>query len=446
VILGYLRDALGDEGYAVTAVSGGVAAVEAAAREDPHLALLDLMMPDLGGLEVLKRLREEHPATRVLMMTANATVETALEAMKLGAVDYLIKPFALDELKLHVRRALREVSLTREVETLKREVARADGGRELLGDSPVMRAVRDLIARVAPEAAPVLVRGETGTGKELVARALHQDSPRGEGVFLAVNCGAMPETLLERELFGNERGAFTGADAARPGLVEAAADGTLFLDEIGELPLALQVKLLRVVEGHEFYRVGGTRPVRPRVRLVAATNRDLARAVAEGRFRQDLYYRLNVVAIDLPPLRTRGEDAIQLAEHFLKSAAVSHRRAVAYAPDAAAALRSYPWPGNVRELKNVIERAVILATGPTLAAADLRLEPADGAPAPGGVETWHALPFKDAKRLFEHAYLAAALKEAGGNIARAAARTGIDRNNLKDKLKAHKLGGEKGSE
>jgi len=434
----YLRDVLTDEGYQVTLAGSGLAAVAAAEREAPHLVITDLVMPDLGGLEVLKRVREAHPETRVLVMTAFAAVETAIEAMKLGALDYLIKPLATDELTHHVRRALSELSLAREVEVLKREVRRTGADQPLLGDAPAMMAVRAVIARAAGQDSTVLVRGETGTGKELVARALHAAASQRPGPFLAVNCGAIPESLLERELFGNEKGAFTGADALRPGLLEAAADGTLFLDEIGEMPPPLQVKLLRVLEGHEFLRVGGTRPVRARVRFIAATNQDLAKAIAEKRFREDLFYRLNVVTIDLPPLRDRDGDIALLAKHFLDRAAGSRgKRLTGLSAGALVQLAAYPWPGNVRELRNVIDRAALLAAGPELAAADLRLDPV--APGSGGLKSLLALPFQEAKKTFEREYLAAALKAAGGNISRAAAATGIERSNLKAKLRASKL-------
>ncbi len=434
----YLRDVLAEEGYRVTLVGGGLEAVAAAEREAPHLLITDLVMPDLGGLEVVKRVKERLPETRVLVMTAFAAVETAIEAMKLGALDYLIKPLATDELKHHVRRALAELTLAREVEVLKREVQRSGGAQPLLGDAPAMVEVRALIGRLAAGDSTVLVRGETGTGKELVARALHASGPHRSGPFLAVNCGAIPESLLERELFGNERGAFTGADMLRPGLLEAAADGTLFLDEIGEMPPALQVKLLRVLEGHEFLRLGGTRPIRARVRFVAATNQDLPKAVAERRFRQDLFYRLNVMAIDLPPLRDRDGDIALLSRHFLERAAGSRgRRLTGFSADALARLAGYAWPGNVRELRNVIDRAALLAAGPEVTAADLRLD-AGGAGA-AGLKPLLAIPFQEAKKRFERAYLEAALKAAHGNISRAAAATGIERSNLKDKLRTHKL-------
>ncbi len=435
----YLRDALAADGYEVVAADGGSSAIREAERLVPHLLLVDLMMPDLGGLEVLKAVRDRLPSCRVIVMTAYATVETAIEAMRHGALDYLIKPLSTDELRHHVRRALAEVSLAREVEVLKREVERTGSARGLLGESAAMRRVRDLIGRIAPDAATVLIRGETGTGKELVARALHAAGPRRTGPFLAVNCGALPESLLERELFGHERGAFTGADATRPGLLEAAGDGTLFLDEIGEMPGALQVKLLRVLEGHEFLRIGGTRPLRSRARFLAATNRDLAEAVKERRFREDLYYRLNVLSVELPPLRDRDGDVALLAGHFLASHAASRaRRITGITPEGLAVLAAHRWPGNVRELRNVIERAALLGDGPLLTVEDLRLAPG-GAGMPHGMGEVFEVPFKEAKRRFERAYLDAALRAAGRNITRTAARTGIERNNLKDKLRHHGL-------
>ncbi len=438
----FLRDVLTDEGYAVTVVESGPAAVAAAEQDLPHLAILDLMMPGGSGLDALPRIKAVSPETRVIIMTAFATVETALEAMKAGALDYLIKPFSMDEIKLHVRRALGEVALEREVKALKRDAERATPSRELLGDSPQMKQAVELLTRVAPTGATVLLRGETGTGKEIAARMLHRLGLQGAGTFLAVNCGAMPETLLERELFGHEKGAFTGADATRPGLLEATDGGTLFLDEIAEMPVGLQVKLLRVLEGAEFLRVGGTRPIRARTRFIAATHQDLRKAVAEKRFREDLFYRLDVVAIDLPPLRSRDGDAALLADKFVKEFCASHgRRLTGLTPTAKQRIAAYDWPGNVRELRNVLERAVLLAKGPAIEPADLHL---DGTSRDGGLQRMLNLPLQDAKAAFEKAYLEAALRAEGGNVSRTATRTGADRKNIQDKLKRHGLRGKPG--
>ncbi|MEK7476491.1 MAG: sigma-54 dependent transcriptional regulator [Candidatus Coatesbacteria bacterium] len=436
----YLRDLLRDEGYAVLTAAGGHEAVEIAEREQVHLALVDLVMKDLSGLEVLKRLLEKSAGTRVMIMTAHASVETAVEAMKAGALDYLIKPFTMDEVRLRVRRAMGEVALTHENLVLRQEAARQSRAGDLVGRSPAFLAAVAVADKVAEGRTTVLVLGETGTGKELIARRLHRKSLRRSGPFLAINCAAVPENLLESELFGHERGAFTGAGEARPGLLEAAADGTLLLDEISDMPHALQAKLLRVLEGHEYLRVGGTRPRTSHVRFLASTNRDPAVAVAEKRFREDLYFRLNVVSVNLPPLRERGDDVVLLAEHFARGfTAERGKRIDGYSPQALGRLREYAWPGNVRELRNVVERAVILGEGTRLEVSDLRL---DSGPMGGGdAASFMSLPYRDAKDAFEKTYLERALKESGGNVSRAAARIKLFRQNLQVKLRKHGLGG-----
>jgi len=436
-LVSILKKTLEAEGHAVVTASGAREALEAADREVPHLALVDLTMPDGSGLDVLGALRARLPESRVIIMTAYATAETAVEAMRQGALDYLIKPFSLEELKLQVRRVAGELSLERENRALRRELARVEPEEDLVGSCPALLAALDLVARVADEDSPVLVQGETGTGKELIARAIHRQGGRAKGPFLALNCGAVAESLLERELFGHEKGAFTGADATRPGVLEAAADGTLLLDEIGEMSPALQTKLLRVLDGAPYQRVGGTRQIACRARFVAATNKDLAREVETGRFRRDLYYRLNVLAIKLPPLRDRGDDVLAIASHLLgRLGATRGRPATVLDEGAARVLRSYRWPGNVRELRNVLERALLLTEGATLSAADLRLVELADAPAPAAA--WIDLPLREARDAFERDYLARALAASDGNITRAAARIGLDRKNLEDKIR--KLG------
>jgi len=420
------------EGHEVFTASGGAIACETAEREQVHLALVDLTMPDRSGIEVLKCLRERLPDARVIIMTAYASAETAVEAMKLGALDYLIKPIATDELKLQVRRAIAELALSRENRALRDELERLSPGGEIVGTCAGIREALDLVRRVADAPAPVLILGESGTGKELIARALHGAAKTQRGPFLPINCGALAESLLERELFGHEKGAFTGADSARPGLLEAASDGTILLDEIVEMSPALQVKLLRVLEGGEFMRVGGTRPTTCHARFVAATNKDLVREVAAGRFRQDLYYRLNVLAIRLPPLRDRGDDILAIADHYLARFAAG--RPLAFSADARAALRAHVWPGNVRELRNAIERAVLLACADEIGASELALD--------GTLSTedqrlagWAALPHQDAKEAFERWYIERAFKACDGNITRTAEKHGLDRKNLEDKLR-----------
>jgi len=437
-ILSLLRKVLGDEGYTVLTATGGREACAVADREPLDLVLVDLTMPDTSGLEVLKHIKEHHPRTPVMLMTAYASAETAVEAMKQGALDYLIKPFAMDELKLQIRRALAESALEQENRALREELARHSPDR-ILGDSPGIREALRHTAQVADAATTVLILGETGTGKELIARALHRQSLRKAGPFLAINCGAIPEALLERELFGHERGAFTGAETMRIGLLEAAAEGTLLLDEIAEMPPSLQVKLLRVLEGHAFQRVGGTRPITTRVRFVAATNKDLVNAITTGRFREDLYYRLNVFTIQLPPLRERGDDIVLLADHFLRSFTLEHGHPpIVLSDEARQRLLGYGWPGNVRELRNVIERAVLLCASAEIAASDLRL---DGNPAGASPPstTLTGMPFREARDAFEKSYLARVLEESGGNISRAADRIGLDRKNLEDKIRKHHL-------
>jgi len=449
-ILSYLKDVLSEEGYVVFTAGGGKEACEIAEREQPHLAMVDMVMKDISGLEVLKALRDCSPGTRVIIMTAYATVETAVKAMKEGAVDYLIKPFSLDELKIQLRRVFDETALMNENRALRHEVARRGGGGEIIGNAPALLEAVELARKAAASDTTVLLLGETGTGKELVARLIHRESPRSAGPFLAMNCGAVPETLLERELFGHEKGSFTGADAMRPGLVEAASDGTLLLDEIGDMPPALQVKLLRVLEGHEFLRVGGTKPQKSRVRFVALTNRDLTGMVKEGKFREDLYYRLNVVSVALPSLRERGKDTVLLAEHFLRGFSASHRKGVrGINAEAKKALQSYPWPGNVRELRNVMERAVIVCEGEEVAPDHLgigalrlagREDPARAMRtlAQGStVDT--TMTFREAHDAFEKAYISRVLKECGGNISKTAERIGLARRNLHEKIKKYGL-------
>lgn len=438
-IVSYLKDVLVEEGYSVFTAGGGTEALALAEKEQPHLAMVDMVMKDMSGLEVLKGIRERAAGTRVIIMTAYATVETAVKAMKEGAIDYLIKPFSLDELKIQLKRASDEVAMASENRVLRHEVARNSGFGEIVGECPALLSALELARKTASSDATVLILGETGTGKELVARLIHRESHRSAGPFLAMNCGAVPESLLERELFGHEKGSFTGADAMRPGLLEAASDGTILLDEIGDMPPALQVKLLRVLEGHEFLRVGGTRPIKSRVRFLASTNRDLAGMVKEGKFREDLYYRLNVVSVTLPPLRARGKDAILLAEHFLVGSVEARRKGVnSISSDARKSLAGYSWPGNVRELKNVIERAVIISQGREITAEDCGLGRALVNATEGG-EVNSTLSFRDAHDAFEKTYISRVLKECDGNISKTAERIGLARRNLHEKIRKYGL-------
>ena len=355
---------LRDEGYTVAVAEDGEAGLRLALAEEPDLVLCDVRMPRLGGLEFLERYQAGGGTALVIMMSAYGTLDAAVEAMRRGAYDYISKPFNADEVILTLRKAQEREQLRREVARLRKQVGQVQGFEGVVGESAAMREVMDLAARVAPFPSTVLLTGESGSGKEAVARAVHRASPRGGKAFVAVNCGAIPENLLESELFGHERGAFTGADRAREGLFEEADGGTLFLDEIGELSLPLQVKLLRVLQERTIRRVGGTGERAVDVRVLAATARDLVDEVREGRFREDLFYRINVVQIHVPPLRTRPEDVPPLAEHFLRLHA---KRLGVEAPglprDLVPVLAAYSWPGNVRELENVIERALVLSGG-----------------------------------------------------------------------------------
>lgn len=349
-------------GFTVTTCADGDAALEEF-RENLHdLVVTDIRMPGLDGLELLARLRAISPETPVIVITGHGTVETAVQAMKQGAFDFLTKPFPTDTLQLTLERARKMAHLQRENRELRRAVERTFAFENLVGSSVAMRRLYDLLELTAPTTSTVLISGETGTGKELVARAIHYNSPRREGSFVTVNCGALPESLVEAELFGHRKGAFTGADSNRPGKFEAADGGTLFLDEVGEIPLSLQPKILRALQTGEIDRIGQDRPSRIDVRIIAATNRELEQLISEDSFRQDLYYRLAVVQIRVPPLRERRDDIPLLAQHFLsKWAGRNSRPDLRFPPEAFALFNRYPWPGNVRELENTVERMVVLS-------------------------------------------------------------------------------------
>ncbi|MBI3458011.1 MAG: sigma-54-dependent Fis family transcriptional regulator [Candidatus Rokubacteria bacterium] len=368
----WLTIALSQDGFEVESAAGGEEALKVLERTPADLALVDLRMPGLDGLETLRRIKQVDDALSVVIMTAYATAETAVQALKEGAYDYIIKPFKVDELRHLVQKALEERRLRGENLRLRCEVEQRYQFGNLIGKSPKMQAVFTTIARLGDSKATVLITGESGTGKELVAKAIHFNSNRKLGPFVTVNCGAIPQELMESELFGHVKGAFTGAIAAKQGLFEVADDGTLFLDEVSELPLHLQVKLLRVLEDPEVRPVGGVKSVRVDVRIAAATNRDLAQALARGTFREDLFYRLNVISLHIPPLRERREDVPLLVSHFLQKFGVAAGAPPKLiSPDALAALERYPWPGNVRELENVIERAVTLEPDSVIRAENL---------------------------------------------------------------------------
>jgi two-component system, NtrC family, response regulator AtoC len=374
-----LSNFLVGRGYAVNTVTDGRAALDALRAESYDVALLDIVMPELDGLEVLKQVRAEVDPPEVIIITGNGTIETAISAMKLGAYDYMSKPYRMAEIDVLVRRAWEKRRLARENVLLQSQLQRAGSTNEIDTEYAPLIAVLEMVARVAPSDSPVLITGESGTGKELVAHMLHRLSGRA-GPFVDVSCAALSEGPLESELFGHERGAFPGADERKLGLMELAAGGSLFLDEISELSPKLQGKLLRALEQRSFYRVGGTQKVEVDVRVIAATNRDLADRVTEGLFRDDLYYRVNAIAVELPPLRDRTVDIPLLARQFLKQYA--RGAAVTLSGDAIELLQKYQWPGNVRELKNVMERAALLAQGPQIRAVDLPLQLAGVHPTP----------------------------------------------------------------
>jgi two-component system response regulator PilR (NtrC family) len=360
-------------GYDVTAAADGEEAIAQIGKEIFDLVITDLKMPKTGGLEVLKAVKEASPETVVLVITAFASTESAVEAMKRGAYDYLTKPFQVDEVQLIIRNALEKRRLSTENMLLKREMASQSSFAQIVGQSEAMQKVFEMVRKVADSKSNVLICGESGTGKELIARAIHYNSARSRMPFVTVNCSALPEPLLESELFGHMKGSFTGAVSNKAGLFEVANGGTIFLDEIGETTPATQVKLLRVIQEREFRRVGGTRDVKVEVRIIAATNKDLEKAVAEGGFREDLYYRLDVIPIHLPPLRLRSGDIPLLTQHFLdRFARESGKPVPSLAPDAMHLLIAHEWRGNVRELENLIERVVAFASGTQITEEDIR--------------------------------------------------------------------------
>jgi DNA-binding NtrC family response regulator len=421
-----LAEVLAREGYRVRAAAGGKECLRLAEGEPFDLALIDLRMPDLDGLQVLKRLASIQPGVPVLILTAFATIETAIEAIRAGAYDYLSKPFRMEEIRVVVQRTLEARRLARENRQYRQELRERFGVENLVGHSPQMVEIYKLVARVANLDATVLIQGETGTGKELVARAIHYASPRADRPFVVVDCAALPETLFESELFGHERGAFTGAVAARRGLFETADGGTCFLDEIGELSPALQAKLLRVLQERVVRRVGGNESTPVNLRIIAATNRDLKKLVEEGAFREDLFFRLSVVTMVVPPLRERPQDIPLLAQHFLQKYARAYGKPVAgFAPAALNRLGEYHWPGNVRELEHAVERAVALCSSGILLLEDLPSQLRAGV-IPGPRLPLPGMTLEDVKRW----YVNRVLEEVGGNKLRAAELLGIDRRTL----------------
>jgi DNA-binding NtrC family response regulator len=428
-----LENYLTGRGFQVTSRRDGRAALEAMKAEAYDVALLDIVMPELDGLEVLRQVREEPSPPEVIIITGNGTIETAISAMKLGAYDYLSKPYRMAEIDVLVRRAWEKRQLARENVLLQKRLSRFDGVPEIVTHYAPMQAVLSLVERVAKSDSTVLISGESGTGKELVARALHRLSYRANGALVDINCAAIAENLLESELFGHEKGAFTGALARKLGLFELAAGGTIFMDEIGELDPRLQGKLLRALELGTFFRVGGTQKVQADLRIIAATNQDLQAKVQESTFRGDLYYRINTISITLPPLRERAVDIPLLADHFLQTYGGSTPPRLS--EDALAALQAYSWPGNIRELRNVIERAVLLATGGTIRASDL---PVLNGPSAAG-ETKRVAP--DGRPLsladLERDHIATVLRQTSWHQGRAAEMLGISPKTLYRKIREY---------
>jgi len=431
-----VQQSLGDwfrqDGYQVDTASNAKEALKLAAEHAYDIALLDIKMPGIDGLELQERLAKEVPDLTVIVMTAYASIESAVRALKAGAYDYITKPFDPDELSHLVRRAAEHRSLRSENQRLKEQLASVAGPSPLVGVSAAMRHVSDLIDAVASSDATVLVRGESGTGKELVARAVHARSNRRFGPLVVVNCGALPEGVLESELFGHEKGAFTGAQFRHKGKFELADGGTLFLDEVGTVTPRVQVELLRVLEEKKVTRLGGTTSVKTDFRVVAATNQDLEAAVKEGKFRDDLYWRLNVFVIDLPPLRDRPEDIPALAEHFLERFTMAmNRPAMRFSKEALEVLGAYGWPGNVRELQNAVERAVVLGSPPEIQVGDLPMRvgsrPESNGAGPLSLEE------------VERAHVRRVLDQCGWNVSQAAKTLGIDRGTLYAKIRRYSL-------
>jgi DNA-binding NtrC family response regulator len=425
-----LKDWLSEEGYEVGLASSGYQAVEMARDQSWGVVLLDLKMPGMDGLETLRLIKEVAPKTEIIMMTAYATMETAIQSIKAGAHDYLVKPFDPKEMDHRIKNITSHQELILENILLKKQIQQQGFG-EIVGQSPKIKEIFILIERVAATDSTVLITGESGTGKELVARAIHTRSPRCYMPFVAVTSAALPETLLESELFGYEKGAFTGADRTKKGRFELADGGTLFLDEVGDISLKTQANLLRVLEEKSFQRLGGSTTIDVDVRILAATNRDLSRAIAEGTFREDLFYRLNVISIHLPPLRERKEDIPLLAKHFIEKFSQELNRPIKeITPEALTQLLTYDWPGNIRELKNVLERAMVIGQAKELLPRDL---PFPSVPAEG------SFPVPESLEEMEKVHILRLLRENNWNISRTAEKLKIDRQTLYNKINRYQL-------
>jgi len=440
-----LKQLLSDEGYSVVEATTGTEVVEKVKDTNPDLVIMDVRMPELDGIEALSKLKVSSPKTSVLIMIAFGSSNNAIRAMELGAFDYITKPFELDKISHTVKRVIEYRDLTSEVQVLRDEISSLVQTERIVGNSPAMQEVYKTVGKVAKADATVLITGESGTGKELVAEALHYNSNRRSGPIVKVSCAALPETLLEAELFGHEKGSFTGAMTQRRGRFEMADKGTIFLDEIGEMSLPMQTKLLRVLQERKIERVGSSLPIKVDIRIICATNKDLQRQVEQQKFRDDLFYRLNVINIHMPPLRDRKEDIPALVEHFLaKHRYSATAQPAAISEEALKRLMEYEWPGNVRELENVVERAVVLSRGQIITSRELPFgdHEGDGHEEEGGDEvSVEKSFFKKSVAQFEKDLIMKALRDANGNRSKAAEMLGIYRRLLYAKIKEYGLEG-----
>ncbi|PIU32841.1 MAG: Fis family transcriptional regulator [Syntrophobacteraceae bacterium CG07_land_8_20_14_0_80_61_8] len=434
-ILKSLGGVLADEGFATVLAGSGEAALEQVARETPDLILLDIWLPGIDGLEVLERLQRSHPTLPVIIISGHGTIETAVKATRMGAIDFIEKPLSIERTLFSVQNALQRSRLQQDNLIWRQKAARR---HKITGESAPIVSLREQIERAAPSNATVLITGENGTGKELVARAIHQLSRRSERPLIEVNCAAIPEELIESELFGHEKGSFTGAQERRRGKFDQADGGTLFLDEVGDMSLKTQAKILRIIQEQAFERVGGARTIRVDARIVAATNKDLQALIDRGEFRQDLYFRLNVIPMHVPPLRERSEDIALLVDDFLGNfARESTIGRKTLDPEVLPYLLRHKWPGNVRELKNFVERLVIMSPHPVITVADLPKDftgQLEGAP-PDDDDPYQVPNLKEARLIFERQHLKRRLAECDGNISLTAARVGLERSHLHRKLK-----------
>ena len=434
-ILDALSGILQDEGYEITVARGGQDALKAVKNDPPDLMLLDIWMPDMDGIETLRRALEAAPRLVVVMMSGHGSIESAVKAIKFGAYDYIEKPLSLEKVTLLIRHALRERKLELENLSLKEQAARRV---RMVGESSVMVELRRQIEVAGPAPSRVLISGENGTGKELVARAIHLQSPRADRPFIEVNCAAIPETLIESELFGHEKGSFTGAAGMRRGQFELADGGTLFLDEVGDMSLATQAKVLRVLQEQRFQRLGGSKPIKVDVRVIAASNKNLVEEIRKGTFREDLYFRLAVLQLDVPPLRERREDIPALVRHFIQANVEEQGlRPRDIMPEALDVLARHDWPGNVRELRNLIERVMIMARGTVIQESDVEPLVAQGGAfhPPQVPSAFDYQSLRDARAAFEREYIGRKLREHGWNVSKTADDLKVERSHLHRKIK-----------